>query len=191
MSRDHKAQEEPKYRQLLRPIGVELDRISARNVLVFETDQALVWQAFARGDLTQPEYGVVGLDDLPLLLGKKEEARSVPTGIGRLLGLRARRTEESVSDKPLSKHPLVPEGYEEFFRSLGLRLDTERASQVMICEADDSITVEYQIFLPLYVRADPLLLERAIRYKEIEFRRPEIRALIAGALGHRRNRYFK
>jgi hypothetical protein len=190
MLEEEEAREEPKYRQILRPIGVELDRISARYVTLYETDQAMIWQAYARGDLKQPKYGVVGLDELPQMIARQEDTR--PGRTGRIFGLGGRRgTEELVRQKPNSKHPLVAEGYEEYFRSLGLRLDKERASQIMITEATSYITVEYHMYLPLYVRVDPVLLERAVRFKEIEFRRPEIQALIADALSYRGSRYFR
>jgi hypothetical protein len=84
----------------------------------------------------------------------------------------------------------VPESYEDFFRSLGQRLDKERATQVVIVETRDSFIVDYHMYLPLFVRMDPQMLERAFRYKEIEFLRPEIQAMIAAAHSNRGSRYF-
>jgi hypothetical protein len=199
MLEEEEVHDEPQYRQILRPLGVEFDKMSARYVTLFETDQAIIWQAFPHGDLAKPKYGIVGVDELLQLLEKREEAhpatapiRTGPVRTGRLFGLGGRRaTEELVTQKPLTKHPLVPEGYEEFFRALGLRLDKERASQVIVVEAYDYITVEYHMYLPLYVRVDPVLLERATRFKEMEFRRPDVQGLIADALSYRGSRFFK
>jgi hypothetical protein len=199
MLEEEEVRDEPRYRQILRPLGVELDKMFARYVTLFETDQAIIWQAYPHGDLTQPKSGIVGLDELIQVVEKREEARAETGSLragnvrtGRLFGLGARRaTEELVSQKPLTKHPLLPEGYEEFFRALGLRLDKERATQIMVAEASDYVTVEYHMYLPLYVRVDPVLLERATRYKEIEFRRPEVHTLIADALTYRGSRFFR
>jgi hypothetical protein len=181
----YQTQDEPNYRQVLRPIGAYLDRLQARFVTLGETEDGFVWHCFPNGDLTRPLSGMIAHTDVPLLMDQLKAARRVKRGVfGR----------RPTAAKPIRigsrKDTVCPEGYEETFRSLGNKLDVAKAIAVLIVERKDTISVNYHFPTPGYLRRDLSRTEFTSDVHEDNFNRDQVARLIATSRSYRNNRYF-
>jgi hypothetical protein len=181
----YQTQDEPNYRQLLRPIGAFLDRLQARFVTLGETEDGFVWHCFPNGDFTRPMSGMIAHADVPRLMDQLKAARRVRRGVFSM---------HPPAAKPIKiasrRDTVCPEGYEETFRSLGNKLDVAKAIAVLIVERKDNISVIYHFPTPGYLRRDISRTEFTSDMHEDIFNRDQVARLIATSRSYRNNRYF-
>jgi len=115
----------PSYQDSLRAIGRYFDRNVYRTVLVAEVDDGYVARAFPGHQSSLRAEGIaLPMSDVLALIAAQDQGRD---GTG--------------SD--LKMPPLLPTGYEDFFRSLGHEMDAAKASFVTLVELSTGILVSY------------------------------------------------
>lgn len=181
----YRTQDEAHYRQLLRPIGAYLDRIQARYVTVAETSDGFLWHCFPNADYTRSMSGLIALDDIPGLMDQLRAARKARRGVFGIRPTAARPHRITAR-----KDTVCPEGYEETFRSIGVRLDRAKALAVLIVERKDLLTVNYRYPTPGFLRRDLSRGEFVSDAHEDNFTSTDITQLISTSRSYRNNRYF-
>ena len=115
----------PSYQDSLRAIGRYFDRNVYRTVLVAEVEDGYVARAFPGHQSSLRAEGIaLPMADVLALIAAQDQGRD---GIG--------------SD--LKMPPLLPTGYEDFFRSLGHEMDVAKAAFVTLAELSTGILVSY------------------------------------------------
>ena len=115
----------PSYQDALRAIGRYFDRNVYRHVLVAEVDDGYVARAFPGHQSSLKAEGIaLPMADIVALIAVQDQGRD---GAG--------------SD--LKMPPLLPTGYEDFFRALGHEMDAAKAMFVTLAEMSTGILVSY------------------------------------------------
>ena len=115
----------PSYQDSLRAIGRYFDRNVYRHVLVAEVDDGYVARAFSGHQSSLRAEGIaLPMSDVLALIAAQDQGRD---GTG--------------SD--LKMPPLLPTGYEDFFRTLGHDMDAAKAGFVTLLELSTGILVSY------------------------------------------------
>jgi hypothetical protein len=177
-------QEVKPYRQLLRPFGAFFNQLQARYITLAETATGFAWHCYPRGDLAHARGGLVCYADIPALL---EMLRRERAGRG-LFGLR--RGLPRVDPRSFRRHPICPVGYQEMLRSLGAKLDEQRAHAVLIMERDDHVLVRYSMPLPIYIRTDAYRATFITGMHEDVYRPDHLMWLVARARSRRGSLYY-
>lgn len=186
-----------RYSYLLRPIGAHLDLLEARNVTVAEIKDAFLWHCYRLGHPLQPLTGVFSFAEIPDLIEsikqRKAEAASAEEAErrARKSGLGFFRRREPVPVVERSVHPLMPSGYEETLRSIGARLEDQRAGALMLAERPGSLLVIYSLPLPNYIRLDVTRMEAYSGMHEVEYSRDELLEIITSVRARRGLRYYQ
>jgi len=173
-----------RYGQILRTIGAYLNLLQARYVTIAEIDQGFTWHCYPRANLTKSQSGMVTFEDLPKF---QEAVRQMGKSRQGLL----RRSKIEISRQALRRHPICPAGYEEMFRTIGQKLDEQRAQQILLVERGDSLIANYRLMAPNYIAFNPNRFDQIVAYShQLEFQRPQISTLIGAARSFRHSNYF-
>jgi hypothetical protein len=186
-----------RYSYILRPIGAYLDLLEARNVTVAEIEDGFLWHCYRLGRPLQAVTGVFSLAEIPDLIEsikqRKAEAARAEDAEQRArkhgLGLFRRQEQAPVVERPV--HPLMPSGYEETLRSIGARVEDQRACALMLAERPASLLVIYSLPLPNYIRLDVTRMEAYSGMHEVEYSRDELLEIITSVRARRGLRYYQ
>jgi hypothetical protein len=174
-----------KYSYLLRPIGAFLDTLDARYITVAEIADGFIWHCYRNRDPSKCVSGVIPHDNIPALIemtkrDKQARARA-NDAIVRVRkstrGLFRRRSADADSSEVVL-HPVCPDGYEESLRSVGAKLDDQRAYMIMLVEREASMVIRYSMPLPPYIRVDISRPETFTGFHEVEYSTDEINEII-------------
>jgi CheY-like chemotaxis protein len=112
---------EPTYQNRLRVIGRQIDLYGYRMVAVYEVEGGFLMRAFS-------------------LNGRIAEALEFPDRDFEQLVVQS-FVVRGEGERPASNSPLLPSGYEDFFRAIGAALDRNKADSVSISEFSNMIVV--------------------------------------------------
>jgi tetratricopeptide (TPR) repeat protein len=130
----------PTYRHCLALLGQYFNQQHATNVTVAEVDTGFLLYFFISGRWTKATVTPIHHSELLELTGTTSGSTAGKGGVLVKGG-----------DQRDKKHPLVPMGYDAFFRAVGTRLDRRSASAVTICETPERIYVSYWVDKASYV----------------------------------------
>jgi hypothetical protein len=187
-----------RYGYLLRPIGAYLDALDARYVTLAEIEEGFIWHCFSRGDPTTILTGTIALDDIAALIETTKRSKEIRGRTQEEL-LRMRRAGRGLFRKGQAEgpgpefppHPVFPEGYEEMFRSLGVKIEDQRGYMVLLVERAASLVVSFSLPLPTYIRVDISRMETFTGFHEVEYSAGELMAIIDTVRGHRGIPYYQ
>jgi len=162
------------YGRLLRSLGTYLNDQEARYLMLEERKDGFVWRFAIAGDLSRVVEGDSAFVAIAALDGSYR--RTLRTRSGLLS--RSARTRGTAH--PLSRHPLLPEGYSRVLRALGIWLDRRQCHLLSLKEYEDRLEVRY-------TRASDGEATKQAAYLQV-FRRETIEALVEGARGLRGRR---
>lgn len=176
-----------RYEYLLSPIGAYLDSLDARYISIAEIEEGFIWHCFKNGHPDQCLTGAFAYDDIPRLIAsvkQEKHARALAQEEAlksrkAVLGLFKRRG--NVAEPAQPPHPVCPLGYEETLRSLGAKLEEERAYCVLLFERAASMLVRYSVPLPTYIRLDVSKIEMTTGFREIEYLRDDLLGIVEDA----------
>ena len=155
------------YRLSLRVLGRLLNGDKARTVTVCEIEDGFLLHYFVRGQLNRVAHRaihsaeVLDLDDM---LQKQRGTTLQSESFRDLKRIFSSRQPDALRFQ--KTHPLCPEGYEEFFRSVGQDLDRRNAHAVLICELERNFHVEYTVDRSDFVLRDGLRVAMPGRRQE-------------------------
>jgi hypothetical protein len=181
---DARAQDEARYRDLLRVVGACLDWQHGRCITVCETGEGMIWHCFSRGDLFRPISGIVPFDHLGQMLERLKQGRRDRRHV---FGRRAAYHQPPAG---ASGKTACVDGYQETFRTVGARLDIAKASAVLIVEETDRLTVGYRFPVSGFLRRDLTRMEFSSCDHEDHYSRDQLREMVARDRGKRNSRYF-
>lgn len=182
---EHVTQDAPNYKQILRLLGAYFDRVNARYVTLAETEDGFVWHCFPNGDLTRAASGMFAHSDVPNALEQLKSRRQSHTGI-----FASRRSASKPDRIEWRKSTVCAGGYEETFRSLGVKLDQMRALSILVVERNDCLSVHYYLPIAGYLRRDFSRMAFTGDAREDMYGREQIIDLINTARGWRNNRFY-
>jgi hypothetical protein len=170
------------YGYYLGPIGAHLDLLGARHITIAEIEDGFIWHCYARETPLQPIAGVLAFTGVADLVESVEQAsekiareREAERQSHRTGWLRRRRDIERDEGPP---HPLFPMGYEETLRSIGVKLEEQRAYCPLLAEREASLLVIYSLPLPSYIRLDVSKMETFTGMHEVEYLRDDLTEII-------------
>jgi hypothetical protein len=181
-----------------------LDTLGARYILIAEVAEGFVWHSFKDGDPAYAMAGTFAFDDLPALIEsikqlkaarlearQAELVRMAPTKRTLLHPLRKQVSIAVPEPEESSPHPICPLGYEETLRSLGNKLEDQRAHAVAVVEREATMLVRYSLPLPSYIRLDVSKQEMWTGLHENEYSPSDLRAMVAESRARRGVRYYQ
>lgn len=138
-----------RYKRALRIIGRYLNQRKARVILVAEIEEGYLLHFATDGRLDRLEGFAIHDDDLLDLEHVFRARRGDVRPAGVFAGMQSffgfRRDEGLQFQR---SHAVCPQGYEETLRTLGSRLDMQRAQNIMVTEMPHQIVLEYNT--PVY-----------------------------------------
>ncbi len=138
-----------RYKRALRIIGRYLNQRKARVILVAEIEEGYLLHFATDGRLDRLEGFAIHEDDLLDLEHVFRTRRGDLRPAGVFAGMQSffgfRRDEGLQFQR---NHAVCPQGYEETLRTLGSRLDIQRAQDIMVTEMPHQIVLEYNT--PVY-----------------------------------------
>ena len=187
-----------RYGVLLRPIGAYLDSIGARYISIAEIEEGFIWHCLRNHSPMHAMSGGFTHEEIPQLiesikLSKAERRRALEEEALRArrgaFGLFRRQTREL---EPIpDPHPVFRAGYEETLRSLGSKLEDQRAYQVLLVERESCLLVKYSLPLPTYIRLEPTKVEVYTGFHEIEYSAADLIGFVAEVRSRRGIAYYQ
>ncbi len=193
-----------RYGHLLRPIGAHLDTLSARYITIAEVEDGFVWQCFKLDDPAHAMSGTIEFKQIPALVESikamkqarqsellEQEQRAAAARRLRLNPFHRREAvaEPVVDEKTL--HPICPLGYEETLRSVGNKLEDQRARTIMIVEREATMLVRYALPLPGYIRLDVSKQEMFSGLHENDYSPDDLQVIVEDSRRRRGVKYYQ
>ncbi len=170
------------YGELLRPIGAFLDNAKAQDVVLAEIQDGFTWTFRVRGSSAAARNITIGYQDLPRLREQvRRGKRSSSTAIVEAADL---------AILPSNVLPMHALGYQEKFRSLGAKLDSQHAEQIQIVEVGPTLLVSFALPAPRFLRRAENPDGEWARFREDTYDAQDLAGLISEARSRRGSRYY-
>jgi hypothetical protein len=197
----HRPEGYKRYGHLLRPIGAHLDTLDARYITIAEVADGFLWHCFKNGDPASAMSGSFAYDEIPALIDsiramkaarQAELMQAIPS---KKTFANPFRRQAPLQPPPIAHeptdHPICPLGYEETLRSLGNKLEDQRAHTIVIVEREATMLVRYSLPLPTYIKLDVSKQEMYTGLHENDYSPGDLRTIVEDSRQRRGIKYYQ